>query len=94
MEERTEEIRHQNIELAAQKKEITDSIYYAERIQRAILPKGAAVTDISAQALKDASYTMTTQINLLAEKAPEETPRLDSAMLEVVKKATQEKDVA
>ncbi len=36
--ERTEEIRHQNVELAAQKKEITDSIYYAERIQRAILP--------------------------------------------------------
>ena len=36
--ERTEEIRQQNIRLAAQKKEITDSITYAERIQRAILP--------------------------------------------------------
>jgi serine phosphatase RsbU (regulator of sigma subunit) len=36
--QRTEEIRQQNIELAAQKKEITDSIYYAERIQRALLP--------------------------------------------------------
>jgi serine phosphatase RsbU (regulator of sigma subunit) len=37
--ERTEEIRKQNIKLAAQKKEITDSITYAERIQRAILPR-------------------------------------------------------
>ena len=36
--ERTAEIRKQNVELALQKKEITDSIYYAERIQRAILP--------------------------------------------------------
>ena len=36
--ERTAEIREQNVELARQKKEITDSIYYAERIQRAILP--------------------------------------------------------
>ena len=39
VQERTEEIRKQNIELKAQKKEITDSIYYAERIQRAILPQ-------------------------------------------------------
>jgi len=38
VQERTAEIRKQNIKLAAQKKEITDSIYYAERIQRAILP--------------------------------------------------------
>jgi serine phosphatase RsbU (regulator of sigma subunit) len=38
VEERTEEIRKQNVELASQKKEITDSIQYAERIQRAILP--------------------------------------------------------
>jgi len=38
VQQRTEEIRHQNVELAAQQKEITDSIYYAERIQRAILP--------------------------------------------------------
>ncbi len=36
--ERTAEIREQNVELARQKQEITDSIYYAERIQRAILP--------------------------------------------------------
>ena len=39
VQERTAEIRKQNIELAQQKKEITDSIYYAERIQRAILPQ-------------------------------------------------------
>jgi serine phosphatase RsbU (regulator of sigma subunit)/ligand-binding sensor domain-containing protein len=38
VQERTAEIREQNVELARQKKEITDSIYYAERIQRAILP--------------------------------------------------------
>ena len=37
--ERTAEIRQQNIELARQKQEITDSIYYAERIQRALLPR-------------------------------------------------------
>ena len=36
--ERTEEIRAQNKILTAQQKEITDSIQYAERIQRAVLP--------------------------------------------------------
>jgi serine phosphatase RsbU (regulator of sigma subunit) len=46
---RTKEIWEQNVKLAAQKKEITDSIYYAERIQRAILPHteriAAKITD-------------------------------------------------
>jgi serine phosphatase RsbU (regulator of sigma subunit) len=45
VQERTEEIRKQNIELAAQKKEITDSIYYAERIQRAILPRTERIAE-------------------------------------------------
>ncbi len=45
VQERTEEVRQQNIELAAQKKEITDSIYYAERIQRAILPHTDRITE-------------------------------------------------
>ena len=43
--ERTAEIRQQNVELAQQKKEITDSIYYAERIQRAILPHTERIDD-------------------------------------------------
>ncbi len=45
VQQRTEEIRLQNIKLAAQKKEITDSIYYAERIQRAILPQTERIAD-------------------------------------------------
>lgn len=36
--ERTAEIRAKNIELERQKKEITDSIHYAQRIQDAVLP--------------------------------------------------------
>jgi serine phosphatase RsbU (regulator of sigma subunit) len=36
--QRTSEIRAQNIELSRQKKEITDSIHYAQRIQNAVLP--------------------------------------------------------
>jgi len=36
--QRTAEIRAQNIELSRQKKEITDSIHYAQRIQNAVLP--------------------------------------------------------
>jgi len=36
--ERTAEIRAKNIELERQKKEITDSIHYAQRIQHAVLP--------------------------------------------------------
>ena len=36
--ERTAEIRAKNIELERQKKEITDSIHYAQRIQNAVLP--------------------------------------------------------
>ncbi len=46
---RTAEIRAQNIKLAEQKKEITDSIFYAERIQQAVLPR----TDKLAAKLKE-----------------------------------------
>jgi serine phosphatase RsbU (regulator of sigma subunit)/ligand-binding sensor domain-containing protein len=43
--QRTAEIRAQNIELAKQKKEITDSIFYAERIQRAVLPRTERISE-------------------------------------------------
>ena len=36
--QRTAEISAQNVELSRQKKEITDSIHYAQRIQNAVLP--------------------------------------------------------
>ena len=36
--ERTAEIQRQKDEIADQKKEIMDSIYYARRIQKAVLP--------------------------------------------------------
>ncbi len=64
---------------------IEESVKRAKLFQLALLPEGHAVKDISAQALRQASVTMTTQINLLAEKPIIETPTLDLALGSVVK---------
>ena len=63
---------------------IEESVKRAKLFQLALLDKGQAVTGISAEALRQASVTMTTQIDLLAETEEEKKPNLDSAMAEVV----------
>jgi len=66
---------------------IEETVKRAKLFQLALLPAGHAVADISAEALRQASVTMTTQIGLLAETEPEKTPSLDAAMSEVITKA-------
>ncbi len=44
--ERTQEIEKQRDQIALQKKEITDSIHYAEKIQQAVLPRDTLVAEI------------------------------------------------
>ena len=68
---------------------IEEVVKRAMLFQVALLPAGHAVQNVSAEALRQASVTMTTQIDLLAEKAPEEQPSLDKAMLQVVKSANE-----
>ena len=63
---------------------IEETVKRAKLFQLALLPKGNAVTDVSAEALRQASVTMTTQIGLLAETEDEKTPTLDAAMKEIV----------
>jgi len=63
---------------------IEETVKRAKLFQLTLLPNGNAVTDISAEALRQASVTMTTQIALLAETEEAKTPTLDAAMKEVV----------
>ena len=63
---------------------IEESVKRAKLFQLAMLDKGHAVADITAEALRQASVTMTTQIELLAEKTVAETPTVDKALGEVV----------
>jgi len=65
---------------------IEEAVKRAKLFQLALLPKGAAVTDITAEALRQASTTMTKQIQLLAEKPVEVTPTVDKALSELVEK--------
>jgi len=67
---------------------IEETVKRAKLFQLALLPVGHAVTDVSAEALRQASVTMTTQISLLAETEEVKTPSLDAAMKEVVKLAS------
>jgi transitional endoplasmic reticulum ATPase len=67
---------------------IEETVKRAKLFQLALLPAGEAVTDVTAVALRQAAVTMTTQIDLLAEKAPEVEDGLGEAMLRVVKKAS------
>ncbi len=63
---------------------IEESVKRAKLFQLALLPSGHAVHGISAQALRQASVTMTTQIDLLAEVVEPETPTLDKAFVNLV----------
>lgn len=59
---------------------IEEAVKRAKLFQLALLDRGAAVTDISAEALKQSASTMTKQIELLAEPKVHQLPTLDSAM--------------
>ena len=63
---------------------IEEAVKRAKLFQLALLPDGHAVSDISAEALRQASLTMTKQIELLAETEAPSTPSLDKAMGELV----------
>jgi len=63
---------------------IEEAVKRAKLFQLTMLPKGHAVADISAEALRQAAVTMTTQIELLAEPEVKEAPTLDKAMEDVV----------
>jgi transitional endoplasmic reticulum ATPase len=67
---------------------IEETVKRAKLFQLALLPRGQAVTGVSAEALRQASVTMTTQIGLLAEVTPEKEPTLDVAMREIVAKGS------
>jgi transitional endoplasmic reticulum ATPase len=66
---------------------IEEAVKRAKLFQLALLDKGAAVTDISAEALRQSASTMTKQIQLLAEPVEKTTPTLDAAMRSTVDKA-------
>ena len=67
---------------------IEETVKRAKLFQLTLLPHGHAVQDISAEALRQASVTMTKQIDLLAEVEVEAEPSLDKAMRTVVQLAT------
>jgi len=66
---------------------IEEAVKRAKLFQLALSPEGSAVTDISAQALRQSAATMTKQIELLAEPEVKTTPTLDAAMKATVNKA-------
>lgn len=63
---------------------IEETVKRAKLFQLTMLDRGHAVSDISAEALRQASVTMRTQIELLKEPEVVETPTLDSAMSDLV----------
>jgi transitional endoplasmic reticulum ATPase len=63
---------------------IEETVKRAKLFQLTLLESGAAVTDISAEAIRQAAVTMTTQIELLAGEAKVVTPQLEQAFKVVV----------
>jgi transitional endoplasmic reticulum ATPase len=63
---------------------IEEAVKRAKLFQLALLPEGAAVEDISAEALRQSAATMTKQIELLAEPQEHKLPTLDAVMRETV----------
>lgn len=59
---------------------IEETVKRAKLFQLALLAKGQRVKDITAEALRTAAYTMTTQIDLLAPPVEKEIPSVDSAI--------------
>jgi len=71
---------------------IEEAVKRAKLFQLTLLDKGHAVSGISAEALRQASVTMTTQIELLSSETMVEAPTLDVAIREVVEKATKDSE--
>ena len=71
---------------------IEEAVKRAKLFQLTLLDKGHAVSGISAEALRKASVTMTTQIELLSSETMVEAPTLDVAIREVVEKATKDSE--
>ena len=66
---------------------IEEAVKRAKLFQLALSDKGSAVTDISAEALRQSASTMTKQIQLLAEPEEKVTPTLDAAFKDTMVKA-------
>lgn len=66
---------------------IEETVKRAKLFQLALLDKGNAVVDISAEALRQAAVTMATQIQLLSTPPEVEEPSLDRAMMRVVERS-------
>jgi len=66
---------------------IEEAVKRAKLFELALSPEGHAVTDISAEALRNSAETMTTQIELLKEAVDEQAPDVDKALTEVVIRA-------
>ena len=69
---------------------IEETVKRAKLFQLALLDPGHAVTNVTATALRQASVTMTTQIDLLAETDDPKTPDLEAAMKTLVIDAVEE----
>lgn len=69
---------------------IEETVKRAKLSQLTLNNIGSAVTHISAEALDSASFTMTRQIELLAEPAPAIIPALDKALSGLVQVSVEE----
>ena len=69
---------------------IEEAVKRAKLFQLSLLEEGAAVEDISAEALRQSAATMTKQIELLAEPEAREVPTLDKAFHQSVRRAVSE----
>ena len=66
---------------------IEETVKRAKLFQLAGLDRGAAVTGINSEALRQAAVSMTTQIELLSPKPEAGTPTIDRAVKEVVQQS-------
>ena len=69
---------------------IEEAVKRAKLYQISLNDKGAAVTNITAEALRVSAKTMTTQIELLADREPDKEPSLDRAFREATERAVRE----
>lgn len=66
---------------------IEEAVKRAKLFQLSLLEEGAAVEDISAEALRQSAATMTKQIELLAEPEAHDVPTLDQAFHQTMRRA-------
>lgn len=63
---------------------IEEAVKRAKLFELSLIDKGAAVTGLSAEALRNSAMTMTAQIELLREKADDEPDKLETAFTRLV----------